>query len=189
MCARWAQYQLRGIGGPIEREQALATLSFLCQQEENFRHSCSQLVHGALFDNLELARAAVRRGCREGSERAIGCDDLVQLTSDEGMRFEPRVVEVTGLEGVAVGDRCQAWVMKRGEECGGFLACGNHTLYGQTTSSFPCSESGGQLSGGEDMVSARDGDPAFRIDIAAGTISATDDETGPRGAFELRAAL
>ncbi len=91
-------------------------------------------------------------------------------------------------EGVTAGGQCRVWVSGR-ETCHGRVECGRHTVYGRGSSSFPCEVQGAAVRGGEDMVTATDGDAAFRVDSGAGTLTVHDDASGPLGAFSVSARL
>jgi len=200
VCARLAEYQMRGVGGPVDREAGLSTLRGLCDQRD--RLACAKLAEALVFDgDADGARPAFRVGCEEDPRNspAMLCANLRDAYAGGLHRWEVTLTEAEGA-GLSVGDRCTAWVLRRvapydgpwirdRDECDAQVRCGDTILYGDGGSVCPCNERGGHLTAGEDMVTGTDGDPAFSVDTRAGTLTLSDDAAGEHGAFTLRARL
>jgi hypothetical protein len=200
VCTRYAEYQIRGVGGPVEREAGMQTMAKICDGGD--RTACASLARLLAFDgDTEAARPLFQTGCEEdpGNSPAGLCADLRDVFAGGLLRWEFQLTEAKGAE-LSVGDRCTAWVLRhvapnegpwiRDEaECEAQLTCGTRILYGDGGSVCPCSFESGQLRAGETMTTGTDGDPAFSVDTKAQTLTLRDDESGELGAFELRAQI
>ncbi len=188
LCNRWGEYLRFGVGGPVERAQGLQLMQEQCDADD--RVACASLAEALAFEDLPRARAARARGCDEDPSNApVGlCRTLSELLGEGGWLRTATVTSAEGLEGVTAGGQCRVWVSGR-ETCHGRVECGRHTVYGRGSSSFPCEVQGAAVRGGEDMVTATDGDAAFRVDSGAGTLTVHDDASGPLGAFSVSARL
>lgn len=188
VCGRWAEYRIRGIGGPVERAAGIAMLDQLCNDGD--RVQCAVLAQAVIFDDFARARAATERGCSSPTESPVGlCETLRGITSDSRSIFRPIVESATGLPGVTNGTSCRAWIHRHAPDCRGYLECGDRVLYGREWSQFPCVASDTEVRGGEDMTTGQDGDAAFLVDSPTGTLFAHDDASGPFGAYSVRLRL
>jgi len=186
LCTRLAEYLLRGVGGPTDPVMARALLDRQCQPDDpQFRHNCHVAARSLMFEDPALALTYARKSCDSHDDSPIGCRTLLP-TLEGGLSRRPFTLEtVEGLEGLAKGDACTLWTWPESDgRCSARLACGERVLYGEGGSSLPCSPDG---TAGEDMTTAKDGDPAIRIETDA--VQLDDDATGRLGAFTLRGRL
>ncbi|NVB39445.1 hypothetical protein G6O69_16505 [Pseudenhygromyxa sp. WMMC2535] len=182
LCSRLAEYLHQGIGGPRQPELASALFDRQCQPDEaNYYGSCFVAARVLMFDDPDRALEFARRGCSSETESPGGCSSLLPRL-EAGLKSRKVIVEqVEGLAGVTVGSECAVWLWPTTPgSCGARLACGDLVLYGSEESSVPCKEDG---TGGEDMTTAKDGDPAFRLE--EGAVSLRDDDEGTLGAFSF----
>lgn len=80
VCARWADYRIRGVGGAVEREAGLAALQEICDGGD--RVACAHLAEILQYTDMDRARALTARAC-DDPERSpmVLCDDLRNATS------------------------------------------------------------------------------------------------------------
>lgn len=200
VCTRYAEYQIRGVGGPVDRAAGMATMGKICEGGD--RTACASLARLLAFDgDTKAARPLFETGCEEDPRNSPAglCADLRDVFAGGLLRWEFELAEAKGAE-LKAGDECTAWVLRHvapnegpwirsKDECEAQLTCGTRILYGDGGSVCPCSFEDGQLRAGESMTTGTDGDPAFNVDTKAKTISLRDDDSGALGAFELRAQI
>lgn len=181
LCSRLAEYLYDGIGGPRDPALAVALFDRQCNAPDEYRMSCYYAAETLMFDDPTRALIYARRGCDSPRKSSIGCQTLMPALEAGLTARTVTVDKVAGLPGVAAGSTCKVWLWStKPGKCGARLACGDAVLYGAGSSVVPCKDA---RTGGEDMTSAKDGDPSFKLDATSVVVS--DDKSGPRGAFKL----
>ena len=94
---------------------------------------------------------------------------------------QARVQQVTGQAAVQPGARCSMELMpaltRSGYSCRLFVRCGDKVLYGGERTGFAdCMGSPENLQAEDEGFSMEDGDPKLHLDLAAGTLSVTDND-------------
>lgn len=183
MCTRLAEYLYQGVGGPRNPDIANALFDRQCLSDApSYRSNCYSAAEAIKFDDPTRALAFAKRGCDSEKHSPIGCGSMLPQL-EAGLKARKVIVEqAEGLTEIAVGSECRVWLWSTEPgSCGARMACGEAVLYGAEGSVVPCKDDG---TGGEDMTTSKDDDPAFRLD--ANTVELRDDESGRLGAFTLR---
>jgi hypothetical protein len=203
VCSRWAEYRIRGVGGPVERDAGIAAMTTLCQEEGRGHHVvCGTLAELMMWRDLEGARPFIERGCSSPDDSPVGtCEQLRAAQAGRISQHTVTLVEASGIAGLEAGATCDAFVFRAltaaegatwfspAGDCRARVECGSLVLYGDGGSSCPCTVRRDDVRAGEDMTTATDGDPAFSLDTSEGTFSLRDDAEGTHGAFALRGTV